>query len=119
MPVFEQGDIVRVPFPYTDRNTRQHRPALVVSDGGIGAAGGLLWVVMITSAENQSWPGDCALGDSYRDAGLPAPSIIRSAKIATIESRDADPIGRLSPRLMAEVLHGIRRNLSLQSTAMT
>ncbi len=31
MASFEQGDIVRVPFPYTDRSTRQHRPALVVS----------------------------------------------------------------------------------------
>ena len=34
MPSFEQGDIVRVPFPYTDRSTRQWRPALVVSAGG-------------------------------------------------------------------------------------
>ena len=23
---FERGDVVRVPFPYTDRSTRQHRP---------------------------------------------------------------------------------------------
>jgi hypothetical protein len=30
---FERGDVVRVPFPYTDRPTRQHRPALVVSAG--------------------------------------------------------------------------------------
>lgn len=44
MPVFEQGDVVRVPFPYTDRATRQHRPALVVSAGGIGDGEALLWV---------------------------------------------------------------------------
>ncbi|MGO4263873.1 type II toxin-antitoxin system PemK/MazF family toxin, partial [Lysobacter sp. TAB13] len=55
---FSQGDVIRVPFPYTDRNTRQHRPALVVSHGGVGEGEGLLWVVMITSAENRSWPGD-------------------------------------------------------------
>lgn len=30
------GDVVRVPFPYTDRPIRQHRPALVISRGGIG-----------------------------------------------------------------------------------
>jgi len=35
---FERGDVVRVPFPYTDRATRQRRPALVVSCGGIGEA---------------------------------------------------------------------------------
>ena len=32
----KQGDIIRVPFPYTDRPARQHRPAPVVSKGGIG-----------------------------------------------------------------------------------
>jgi len=31
MPTFEQGDVVRVAFPYTDRETRQHWPALVLS----------------------------------------------------------------------------------------
>lgn len=56
MPDFEPGDVVRVPFPYTDRNTRQHRPALVVSQGGVGEEQALLWVVMITSAENRPWP---------------------------------------------------------------
>ena len=33
MPTFSQGDVVKVPFPYTDRPTRQSRPALVVSTG--------------------------------------------------------------------------------------
>jgi len=43
MPSFKQGDVIRVPLPYTDRSTRQHRPALVVSKGGIGEENGLLW----------------------------------------------------------------------------
>ena len=50
MPDFEQGDIVRVPFPYTDRSTRQRRPALVISAGGLGEDRRLIWVAMITSA---------------------------------------------------------------------
>ncbi len=95
MPVFEQGDVVRVPFPYTDRATRQHRPALVVSAGGIGDGEALLWVAMITSAENRPWPGDVPLGARYREAGLPAPSTIRPCKIATIEARQAQAIGRV------------------------
>ncbi len=71
MPTFEQGDVVRVPFPYTDRETRQHRPALVVSRGGIGEYAQLLWVVMITSAENRRWPDDHDIGPNYLDVGLP------------------------------------------------
>ncbi|WGD51453.1 type II toxin-antitoxin system PemK/MazF family toxin [Bradyrhizobium sp. CB1650] len=107
MPPFRQGDVVRVPFPYTDRSTRQHRPALVVSTGGIGENENLIWVVMITSAENRTWPGDLAIG-RYEEAGLPAPSIIRSCKIATIEARHAERLGRIKPRLTTEVVSAIR-----------
>src|SRR5579863_3997261 len=102
MPTFSRGDVVRVPFPYTDRSTRQHRPALVVSDGEIGEGGGLLWVVMITSAENRPWPGDCPIGDLAR-AGLPAPSVVRPCKIATIEARHAERLGQVTSDLRAQV----------------
>src|SRR5690606_1677928 len=80
MTAFDRGDVVRVPFPYTDRAARQHRPALVVSRGGLGEGGALLWVLMITSAVHRGWPGDVTVED-HRTAGLPAPSIVRTAKI--------------------------------------
>lgn len=111
MPSFEKGAVVRVPFPYTDRQTRQHRPALVVSDGGVGEGGALLWVAMITSAENRAFAGDVPFGAAYRDAGLPAPSVVRSCKIATIEARLAEPIGTVPPALLRAVDAEIRRIL--------
>lgn len=111
MPGFEKGAIVRVPFPYTDRPTRQHRPALVVSNGTIGEAEALLWVVMITSAENRPWRGDVAFGPTYRAAGLPAPSVIRPCKIATIEARHAEPLGKAPPPVIEAVEDEIRRLL--------
>jgi mRNA interferase MazF len=95
MATFEHGGVVRVPFPYTDRETRQHRPALLVSKGGIGEHGQFLWVVIITSAENRHWPDNHDIGPNFRDFGLPAPSMIRPTKIATSESRDASPLGRI------------------------
>jgi mRNA interferase MazF len=113
MPSFERGDVVRVPFPYTDRSTRQRRPALVVSAGGIGENNGLLWVVMITSAENRPWPGDFSVGKRYAEAGLPAPSIIRPCKIATIAARHAEPLGRIKPALMARVGLALRNFLGV------
>ncbi len=96
MPSFEPWDIVKVPFPYTDRPVRQNRPALVIAAGELQAAHGLLWLAMITSAANRGWPGDVAVSD-LRDAGLPAPSIVRPAKIATIDPRDAERLGMLPP----------------------
>ena len=102
MASFRQGDVIKVPFPYTDRPTRQSRPALVVSAGGIEKAHGLLWVVMITSAANRGWPGDVAV-TNLAAAGLPAPSVVRTAKIATIEASDAARLGKISPALFRQV----------------
>jgi mRNA interferase MazF len=109
MEGFEQGDVVRVPFPYTDRDTRQYRPALVVSAGATGEAGALLWVVMITSAENRSWRGDVP---NSENAGLPAASVVRPFKIATIETRHAQRIGKLAKPALKTVMHQIHTIIS-------
>ena len=111
MPTFRQGDVIKVPFPYTDRPTRQSRPALVVSTGAIEDLHGLLWVVMITSAENRGWPGDVAL-NNLTMAGLPVPSVIRTAKIATIEASDATRLGRVPAAQLRQVVGRIVRELS-------
>ena len=112
MASFRQGDVVAVPFPYTDRSTRQRRPALVVSSGDIEAAHGLLWVVMITSAENRGWPADVPIANLGK-AGLPAPSIVRPRKIATIEARDAKRLGSVEAAVLTRALREIGRELDL------
>jgi mRNA interferase MazF len=111
MPIFEPWDIVRVPFPYTDRPVRQRRPALIVAAGDLQTAHGLLWLAMITSAEHRGWPGDVVISD-LSGAGLPAPSIVRPAKIATIDARDAGRLGTLSPTDRDEVRIYLRQRLS-------
>jgi len=113
MPSFEAGDVVRVPFPYTDGEARQHRPALVVARTGPGEGSGLLlWVLMITSAENRGWAGDVAIPDASA-AGLPAPSVIRCAKIATIDAARAEVRGRVVPETLTKVRARLRAILSL------
>ena len=86
--------VVKVPFPYTNRPIQQMRPALVVGRYDEPDAPVLLWVLMITSAENRRWAGDVAITD-LEAAGLSAPSVVRSAKIATIDAADASTIGHL------------------------
>jgi len=113
MPTYRQGDVVKVPFPYSDRATRQFRPAFVVSTGEIDDSHGLLWVLMITSAENRGWPGDVAVSN-LRSAGLPAPSVIRTAKIATIEASDAAGLGRVSTATLQRVITRIAAELGLE-----
>jgi len=113
MAAFSQGDVVKVRFPYTDRATRQSRPALVVSTAGVDNAHGLLWVAIITSAKNRGWPGDVVI-TNLAAAGLPAPSVIRTAKIATIEAVDATRLGNVSATIGKNVLRKVAVALGLE-----
>ena len=85
---FAPFDIVVVPFPYADRLAVKRRPALVISNRKL-AGHGLVWVAMITSADNEPWSSDVPIADLAR-TGLPAPSVIRTAKIACIEPTRID-----------------------------
>jgi mRNA interferase MazF len=111
MPSFEVWDIVKVPFPYTDRPIRQRRPALVIAGGQLEEAHGLLWLAMITSAQNRGWSGDVPVSD-LAVAGLPVPSIVRPAKIATIEARDAERLGILPANDRSAVRHYLRERMA-------
>jgi mRNA interferase MazF len=105
---YDPFDIVVVPFPYADRLAEKRRPALVISNRKL-AVHGLIWVAMITSADNEAWSSDVAIADLKR-AGLPAPSVVRVAKIACIEPGRIDRrVGRLdkaATRMVGQKLRG-------------
>lgn len=74
---FERYTVVRVPFPFTDRDTSKNRPAVVLSDpDAFNTPAGHSVMAMITSQANARWPLDCALTD-LSAAGLPAASKVR------------------------------------------
>ncbi len=111
MPDFEVWDLVKVPFPYTNRPVQQRRPALVVAVPVAAGAPELLWVLMVTSAANRGWPGDVAVSD-LTAAGLPTASVVRSAKVATIDARDAERIGHLPSEDRSQVAMAVRESLA-------
>ena len=74
----------------------------------------MLFVMMITSAENRSWKGARSLGKEYQKAGLPAPSVIRPCKIATIEARHAERLGQIRPALMSKVKQALMSLLGVE-----
>jgi mRNA interferase MazF len=103
MPGFEPGDVVKAPYPYTDARTTARLPALVLASAGPAENPGLLrWALMITSAENRSWLEDVPV-DDLALAGLPAASVVRCAKIATLDAARAELLGRLSPDTLSAV----------------
>lgn len=83
---YEAGQVVRVPFPFTDRAASKNRPALVLSDAvAFNTPSGHPVLAMITSAKNAPWPLDCPI-DDLATAGLPAPSVVR-CKLFTLDAR--------------------------------
>lgn len=104
---FERYTVVRVPFPFTDRNATKNRPALVLSDpAAFNTPAGHSVMAMITSQANAPWPLDCTLTD-LAAAGLPAPSKVRF-KLFTLDHRLVKgEIGKLSPADVAVVRAGL------------
>jgi mRNA interferase MazF len=103
---FQQFDVVVVPFPYSDRFAEKRRPALIISNASLHKQG-LVWVAMITSANNESWSSDVPVTNLER-AGLPAPSLVRTAKIACLDPsrilRRAGSLDTRTARAVAERL---------------
>lgn len=76
MPTSNPGDVVIVPFPFTDRDASKRRPALVCSSAAFNRQARHLVLAMITTSAHAPWPGDVPIRD-LDVAGLPAPSIVR------------------------------------------
>jgi mRNA interferase MazF len=67
---------------------------------------------MITSAENRGWPGDVEIAD-LAGVGLSAASVVRTAKIATVEMNMAERIGRLDLPERRRVIDAVRDRLAV------
>ena len=95
MRTYSPGDVVVVPFPFTDRDTVKRRPALVCSSEMFNKRTKHLVLAMITTATHSSWPGDVAIQD-LRASGLPAPSVVRWKLFTLDASFVLDKAGALS-----------------------
>lgn len=101
-------DVVVVPFPYADRLAEKRRPAIVVNAPALQDGFGLVWLAMVTSADNRGWDCDVVVSDQ-QSAGLPSASLVRTAKIATVDAdRIIRRIGKLAPKDARAVAAQIR-----------
>ena len=113
---YRRGDVVLVPFPFSDRLAEKQRPAVVVSIEAYQAAGGDLIIAQLTSrTDAPPRPGDHRLS-SWREAGLPLPSLAR-ARLATLHGgRIRRRLGALAPADLAAVEQALRAVLGLDGT---
>jgi mRNA-degrading endonuclease toxin of MazEF toxin-antitoxin module len=100
------GDVALVRFPFTELAATKKRPALVLARTARSTRNRLTTLAMITSqVEALRLVGDVLLED-WRSAGLLHPSLLRLAKVATVDedliekiignisALDADSAGR-------------------------
>lgn len=105
---FKQWDVVVVPFPYSDEPSDKVRPAVVLSSPQHVQRTGVCYLAMVTSAANAGWPGDVPVSN-VRGAGLPVPSVVRPAKIMTLNaSRIVRRLGALPKADQAQVVAAVR-----------
>lgn len=112
MTAFDIGDLAWVPFPFVEAPTIRRRPALIISRPWQASGFRLYWGAMVTSLANAGWRDDVAI-DDHVGVGLPAPSVVRPAKVASIVEETARPLGRLPGPLLDAVLDAVRLAMSL------
>ena len=104
------GDVVLVRFPFANIATTKKRPALVLSRAARTARYRLATLAMITSqVEALKLDGEVLLKD-WKSAGLLHPSLLRLAKVATVDVDLVDEgLGRLSAADRASARDSFRR----------
>ena len=76
MKFYDQFDIVKVPFPFSDKEKIKKRPAIIISSPQYLIATNHYILLMITSAKQSSWKNDIEISNLQK-SGLPSPSKIR------------------------------------------
>ena len=111
---FNQGDVVLVPFPFTDLSAVKQRPALILSPKRLNNVRTDLIVAAISSQiPNAIGEDEILLSDAdQRTAGLPRVSIIKLGKIFTIhQGLIRKKLGRVPDSTLASVLHKLMRSI--------
>ena len=101
MTTYSQGQVVLIPFPFTDLSAVKQRPAIVLSSNAYNQTHPDVILVAITSqVPVRLKPDEYPLSSmEQKAAGLPKPSIVRLGKIVTISQQlIRKTVGKLSPK---------------------
>ena len=85
MTRYDRGDVVLVPFPFSDLSGAKRRPALVVTTAEYNEASNDVVIAQITgNTSSRPLTGDHILS-KWKEAGLLAPSLVR-ARLTTLHA---------------------------------
>ncbi|MBI4675327.1 MAG: type II toxin-antitoxin system PemK/MazF family toxin [Chloroflexi bacterium] len=108
-----RGDVVLIPFPFSDLNASKTRPTVIVSVPEFQAIHGELLLAYLTSNVAQPHPTlDYILAD-WQATGLLKPTVMKPRLAVVHESLVKFKIGTLSQRDLEKVDECLRRALGL------
>ena len=110
---FQRGDVIPVPFPFSDLSTTKVRPAVVLSsDQYHSTEPDLLLAALTSQVTRATGPFDYRLSD-WRSAGLRFPSALKPVLATLDPARVVHRIGALSATDLAQVDERLRGALGL------
>lgn len=109
---FKRGDVVLVPFPFTDLSASKQRPAVIVSSDSFNSQRFDVILVAITSnvplilAEDEI----AISSPDFRSSGLLKASIVKTGKLITIhQALIRKKIGILPSLILNQILYHLRK----------
>lgn len=110
---YRPGDVVLIPFPFTDFSTFKQRPAVVISASRFNRSGNDVIIAAVSSHVLERGGYEYRLSrDDQAAAGLPKPSVVKLGKIVTLDHRlIRKRLGRLSTATTTRIIAQIREVL--------
>ena len=114
MTIYNRGDVVLVPFPFSNQTTTKKRPSVIVSSNVYNNTSSDIVIMAITGKTGKTFTiGECLIED-WQSAGLLMPSAINPA-ISTIEqSLVLRKLGKLSPKDLILMEKALKEFLDLK-----
>ncbi len=111
--IYNQYDVIKVPFPFTDRESRKARPAAIISHPDYALNSNHYILIMITSGKQSRWVDDIQISD-LESAGLPVPSKIRFKIFSLNERLIIGKLGELNDKDKIKLARVLSKYLSFK-----
>ncbi|HHT9112599.1 MAG: type II toxin-antitoxin system PemK/MazF family toxin [Planctomycetes bacterium] len=114
MTIYNRGDVVLVPFPFSNQTIMKKRPVVIISSDVYNNTSSDIVIMAITGKTGKTFTiGECLIED-WKIAGLLKPSSIKPA-ISTIEqSLVLKKLGKLSHKDLILMENALKEFLDLK-----
>jgi mRNA interferase MazF len=111
MTIYKLGDVILVPFPFTDQSTIKQRPAIVISSDRHNQSKIDLIIIAVTSQVPKTLQFGETTIENWSEAGLLKPSIIKPV-ITTIEKNLViKKLGELQPLDLQSLTNNLQHTI--------